>query len=338
MNPLSWGILKSLALEQGLDSIGWTNDFALTQADYYKKWIEEGQQGTMSWLERNMELRLNPQLTFEGTRTALVATVNYAHQDLPAEQSRYSFGQDYHIWFKEKLNKFVNTLKTIYPDLKARVFVDTSPFCERDLAVKSGLGWIGKNTCLINEDMGSFLFLGVVLVNKEMDVPCERVQDLCASCQICIDSCPTQALTDYKMNATRCLAYHNIEKSGERDEQLWTHLGDHLLGCDICQQVCPWNQKIPLTAQDEWKRGFSDFQILNYRDYLKLTEETYKRRYKESAISRVRYIDFMRNVFLVMAKKNMIELEKDLLEWKALNPHITIKELDYCLRELNAKR
>jgi epoxyqueuosine reductase len=204
---------------------------------------------------------------------------------------------------------------------------------ERDLAVQAGLGWIGKNTCLLNEALGSYVFLGVLISNLDLsqDAP---VLDKCLDCRLCVDACPTGALKPYELEPQKCLAYQNIERRGPRDESIFTSLEDHLVGCDVCQEVCPFNFEIAESQQTVWLSGFKNFDLGDFKKILQMTTGDYKRKTKDSAMSRIRYPDFMRNVFLVIAASARQDLWDAVLGWQAAHPDLDLAEYDYCLKKI----
>ena len=332
--------LKVKALEIGFDQIGFTHDFQLSHADYYKGWLKSGQHGEMSYLEKNQDKRIQPNLLMDESESILVLSTNYFHQTPIGHDvkiARYAHGEDYHIWIKRRLEELSDWIQqNIHPDFKWRSFVDTGPIVERDVAVKAGLGWVGKNTCLIDPDLGSFDCLSVILCNVQFaDASIQPVEDQCASCTLCLDACPTNALEDYQLNASQCLAYHNIEKRGERDSKFTKQIGVHLVGCDVCQEVCPWNQKIETSKQKEWQETF-DKRFYDLKDILSWTKTQFKNKTRHTALSRIKYDDFMRNVFIVIQNLNKTELLGDVQAWE--NKHqMQLKEWVNCVARLNRK-
>ena len=220
---------------------------------------------------------------------------------------------------------------------KTRIFVDTGPILERDVAMKAGLGWIGKNTCLLNKKYGSFFFIGLILTDLELKSS-ERDHDHCGRCDRCLKACPTGALTAYALDATKCLAYHNIEKKGVRDSSYWGYFKKQLVGCDICQDVCPYNEKAIKNPDADWLKTFAQYDFGNFAQILTLTKERYKTKVNKSAISRLTYVDFMRNVFLVIANNPQKELEEDVMTWQYKNPNLDLVEYHHCLQVLKQER
>lgn len=261
-------LLKQKALEIGFDLAGIAPVDVWEDLEFARKWLEQGYGGEMRYLENPK--RHNPLLVLPSARSVLCVGLVYnaplpysteienpsreANQQAIADGingahgprawiSRYAWGRDYHEVMREKLEQLRAAIETLAPGAETRVYVDTGPVVERAFARYSGIGWTGKNTCLINPAKGSWFFLGVILTSLaiEADLP---VPDRCGSCRRCLDACPTGALTEpYVMDASRCIAYFNIELKGSIPEQYRTRIGSNMFGCDICQDVCPWNRK-----------------------------------------------------------------------------------------------
>lgn len=261
----------------------------------------------MAWLANNVDKRLAPNLLLDDARSTILLAVTYAHEPPQRDWklARYAHGEDYHRWMKKMLEDLALSIRERAGEgFHWRSFVDTGPVLERDLAWKAGLGWIGKNTCLINEALGSYLFLGVIFTNLDL-VPPQKNRlplDHCASCRLCVEACPTQALTAYQLDASRCLAYHNIERRGPADPEISAKMGDWIAGCDICQEACPWNQKSKARAPAFWLESFSRFDLGSLDDLVALDESSYKKKTGNSAVSRIKFADFKRNVKIVVGK------------------------------------
>lgn len=318
----------------GFDLCGFTSDFIPTHKDYFLSWLNEKKYADMTWLARNTDKRLAPQTLQEGTQTAIVVGRLYETQTPEAgfQIARYAAGKDYHHSLKKDLEKLAQFIgEEVGSKFSYRSFVDTGPILERDLAAKAGLGWIGKNTCLLNADLGSYLFLGVLFVNLLLKAS-HQSADQCARCRLCLDACPTQALTPYQLDASRCLAYHGIEKRGERDKAYWQALDDHVFGCDICQEVCPWNRdssgKISETVQPPFsKKDLPQIFTMTKTQYVKKTRDT--------ALSRIKYEDFMRNVFLVLANAEESSYVNLVLDWQKNHPDLHLSECEYCIEKIS---
>lgn len=300
----------------------------------FQQWIDEGRAGEMAYLKRRDArgrlLRSSVQVPFPWAHSVIVCAVNY-NNDQPYSIdpltasvpeatgwiARYAWSgmrgegngsgpssarpTDYHCIIRDRLEMLTGELRSQIGDFQARCFVDTGPLVERVYAKYAGIGWQGKNTCLINESIGSWFFLGVILTSISLPVE-DRAQplpDRCGSCTRCIDACPTEALTSYKMDASRCIAYLTIEKRGEMPAALAGKLGRNIFGCDICQEVCPWNnrggKRPPVT---DWPELEPREQLVNPAlDWLvALDEEGYRTEFRGSPVERTKYRDFRRNV------------------------------------------
>ncbi len=210
------------------------------------EWIEKGYHGEMTWLENNLEKRLNPAELFPGAKT-IISFISWYHSDDYIEGcgiSRYAVSRDYHKVLKKKGEELIGYIRHTFGDVQARVFVDSAPVMEREWAKNSGLGWIGKNGCLIQAKKGSWFFHGQMIM--DLEIPPDRTQpvDLCVSCTRCIQACPTEALLgDGLMDARKCISYLTIELKGEIEQKFQGKWENWIFGCDICQEVCPWNRK-----------------------------------------------------------------------------------------------
>lgn len=329
--------IQACAQRLGFSLCGFTQLKPPRHANYVKRWYQEKKYAGMAWMARNQHLRLNPAKLVPGAKTAIVVALSYQHdapQTLPGEGlARYARGRDYHLWMKERLARLAAYLTQDWPDLVFRCLVDTGPILERDLAAQAGIGWIGKNTCLIHRETGSFVFLGVILIDR--DLPADQpAADECGRCRLCLDACPTGALQPYQMDPSLCLSYQNIEKRGQRAQEFWPLLGDHLVGCDICQEVCPFNREPKLAAPLDWTEGFKDFDVASLTELLTLTRGAFRRKFGASAVARIRFEDFMRNVFLMLARHKRSELLPEVFAWQKRHPRLNLAELDFCVEEL----
>ncbi len=326
--------IQNQAVELGFDIVGFTADFSPKYKEYFLSWLHEGKHADMNWLNNNQNLRCEPNTILENTKSVILFALSYNHDSFENKDykiARYAFGKDYHHWIKDKLVQLGSFIQNkIDPEFQYRAFVDTGPVLERDLATKAGLGWIGKNTCLINKKLGSYVFLSVMFCNQDF-TESKSSSNHCGSCQRCLDICPTKALSPYKIDASKCLAYQNIERRGERDRKYWDKMGEWLVGCDLCQDVCPWNEKAPQTRCQTWLDSIQENQHGSLSDLLDLDEVKYKEKFKKTPLSRIHYHDFMRNVFIVIANSKKKELLKGVLTWQKRNPDQNLAELERCL-------
>ncbi|GAC1700834.1 MAG: tRNA epoxyqueuosine(34) reductase QueG [Candidatus Acidiferrum sp.] len=292
------------------------------------EWLSRGYAGEMDYLANPK--RGNPRAAFDGVRSVIVCALNYNTEyphsteragtnssDCNGEArgwiSRYAWGRDYHEVLREKLDALVTAMRAEFPEpFEARTYADTGPLNERVLAKYARLGWLGKNTLLINEDLGSFFFLGVILTT--LDLQPERAEllpppDRCGSCTRCIDACPTQALVEpYVMDARKCISYLTIELRGNIPEEFREQLGTHVFGCDICQDVCPWNRRAPITQSEDFQpRTFpaapSERQEVSANSLLlprlgwlaDMSEDEFRESFRGSPLKRTKWRGLVRN-------------------------------------------
>jgi epoxyqueuosine reductase len=247
--------VKALALELGFDLVAIGPADPPEHGAALRRWVEAGHAATMGYLARRLEERLDPRRVLPGARSVLCVALNY-YQGEPADASwrpvaRYAWGRDYHDVIAPRLERLAAHLAEA-GGARSRGYVDTGPVLERDLAARAGLGWVGKNTMLLHPRLGSWFFLGVLLTTAELarDAP---LADRCGSCRACLDACPTGAfVAPYVLDARRCISYLTIEHRGDIDPDLQPAMAGWQFGCDICQDVCPWNRKAPTTAQAEF--------------------------------------------------------------------------------------
>jgi epoxyqueuosine reductase len=265
----SW--IEERARALGFDLCGVVRAERFPELTRIAEWLERGFAGEMKYL--GDPRRSDPQMVLPGWRSAIVCAMNY-NTGLPRSTdeatrgesdeprgwiSRYAWGRDYHEVVRENLNALTLELKERFPQpMEARAYVDTGPVDERVLAKHAGLGWVGKNTLLLNQEIGSYFFLGVILTTAELQPSVAASEmlppDLCGSCRRCIDACPTGALVEpYVMDARRCISYLTIELRGSVPEEFREAMGRHVFGCDICQDVCPWNRRAPVTEVDDFQ-------------------------------------------------------------------------------------
>jgi epoxyqueuosine reductase len=243
--------VRARALELGFDRVAIGPAAPPEHGAQFRRWVDNGYAGTMAYLERRAEERLDPQRVLPGA--AAVVGVALAYYQGPTEDrswepvARYAWGRDYHDVMAPRLEQLAAYLQQA--GARCRAYVDTGPVLERDLAATAGLGWIGKNTMLLHPVLGSWFFVGVVLTTAELKHD-DRLPDRCGSCRACLDACPTQAFAaPYVLDARRCISYLTIEHRGEIDPELRDRLGQWQFGCDVCQDVCPWNRKSPVTRE-----------------------------------------------------------------------------------------
>ena len=296
--------IKKLSYDLGFDIIGISSsNIDNNQSnEYFEKWLNLGYHGSMKWIENKKEERKNILKYFSDVRSVLSFGFNYYSGSNPPSEnykiSNYAWGDDYHIVIKEKLYEILSFIKSYNEDMKYRVCVDTSPIMEKNWAQNAGLGWIGKHTNLINKNLGSWFFLGEILIDLDLEYDQPFLEDLCGTCVKCIDACPTDALLPYTLDSNKCLSYLTIEHRGEIPDKYSNKLEGWIYGCDICQDVCPWNLKFSKLSDE--KRFFKreDIKSMEDKDWDKLTKEDYLEIFKKSSAKRTGYKGLIRNISL----------------------------------------
>ena len=293
--------IKDKATEIGFEKIGITKATATNDEKIrLEKWIKNNHHGSMSWIEKRKDERGNIFNYFKEVKSVISIGVNYYSgydQDQIKSNSKfsnYAWGEDYHDIIKSKLYTLLNDITANYPDIKGIACVDTSPIMEKVWAQRAGIGWQGKHTNLITRDYGSWLFLGELLLDVELDYDDEFIDDLCGSCTACIDACPTYALGEYEIYAEKCISYLTIEHRGEFGQN--TELHDWIYGCDICQEVCPWNQKFSQITNE--KKFYPKEEILSWQDadWENISENAFRKIFKGSAVKRTKHNGLVRNI------------------------------------------
>lgn len=302
--------LKDRGRAHGLSLVGVTAATSPTGYARLEHWLDAGYAGEMGWIERRRDAYRNAGGILPSVRSLIVGAVNYRSEDpRPAgttggRVARYAWGQgDYHHWLKDRLRLLANDLHEARPGSRSRVVVDTAPLLERDFARLAGLGWFGKNTMLINKWQGSFLLLGAILTDAELapDQPHETAH--CGTCTRCLDACPTAAFPEPGvLDATKCLAYWNIETKGPIPEEIASRMGEWVFGCDICQDVCPWNRKSPRSTLPEVQPS-PDLNPLDLAAFLEMSPEDFDRRFAGTPLERPGYEGMRRNAAIVMRQR-----------------------------------
>jgi len=301
--------IKRQAAELGFDRVGIARCDASRYADYFRQWLDDGRAGEMGYLAARFEERVEPANYLPGAVSAICVAVNY-HVPLepasegagaaPGKIARYALGDDYHEVMKSRLHLLADWIRQTVPDCQTRACVDTAPVLEKDLAARAGVGWMGKNTCVIHPQLGSWLLLGEIITTLALPTD-EPMDDHCGSCTRCLDACPTQAFTaPYQLDARRCISYLTIEHRGAIPAELQPAIGEWLYGCDICQDVCPFNRKAPAANDPAWKPRFPTGNI-DAREVLNWTDDQYSTRLRGSAMKRVKLPILQRNASIVAA-------------------------------------
>lgn len=304
--------LKVRALDEGFDLVGVAEVGEAQSIANLERWLDAGMHGEMAYMTRTRHLRSDPRRLLEGCKSVVVVAMSY-HCDQPDSSSadavdgrvwisRYAWGRDYHRILKKKLVRLGRWLSKQRRDVGWRACVDTAPILEREWAARAGLGWIGKNTLLLNRDLGSELFLGILLTDLRLEADAPR-SDHCGTCTACLDACPTAALVEPKvLDARRCIGYLTVEHRSAIDCGLRSEMGTMVAGCDICQEVCPWTQRAPADIHPEFAPAQRRFRPL-LEDLEKLDEDGYLAWRRGSALNRISYEQFRRN--LQVARENL---------------------------------
>lgn len=288
--------IKAEALRLGFDVCGIAKAQSVESptAVFCDRWVKEGHNGTMGYLERNCDKRYDPTLLVEGCRSIIVVALNYAPSQAIEGISHYAQGEDYHKAVKERLFLLLKSINGKMP-CNGRPFCDSAPVLERYWAVQAGLGWIGRNHQLIIPQKGSYFFLGELLIDAELDYDRPFEQNHCGECRRCIESCPTGALDEHCFDARKCLSYLTIEHRGELPENIGEKMGNCFYGCDRCQIACPHNGFAKPNSTPELQPKPELLQMTTER-WRSLTKEEYDRLFKKSAVERCGYEQLMRNI------------------------------------------
>ena len=293
-------LIKTISNDLGFMSCGISKSgFLDSEANRFETWLKNNFHGKMSYMERNFDKRLDTTKLVEGSKSVISLLFNYfPNKNNPPKSlkiSKYAYGKDYHFVIKDKLKKFVLKIKDQIGDINGRVFVDSAPVLERAWAKKSGLGWIGKNTNLISKKVGSFFFLAEIILDLELEYDNE-VTDHCGSCNACIDACPTDAIYEaYKLDSNKCISYLTIELKDQISNEFKGQFNDWIFGCDICQDVCPWN-KFSIKHNEPLFNPRSEIFDYSKKEWNELTNEVFNSVFKNSPVNRTKFEGLKRNI------------------------------------------
>lgn len=297
-------LIKQKAEKFGFQSCGISKaEFLEEEAPRLEAWLNKGYHGEMKYMENHFDKRLNPTLLVDGAKSVISLSYNYFPKVKIDEInnfkiSKYAYGEDYHEVIKDILKGMVTELQEEIGEFGFRVFVDSAPVLDKAWARKSGLGWVGKNANLITKKHGSFYFLAEIICDLELEYDL-AVTDHCGSCRACIDACPTQAIvSDRIVDGSKCISYATIELKNEIPDYFNGKMDDWMFGCDVCQDVCPWNRFSAPTLQEKFA---PNFQKLNFRknEWKELTQELFSEIFKKSAVKRTKFSGLMRNINLL---------------------------------------
>lgn len=266
-----------------------------------KKYLTKNFHGKMKYMENHFEKRLDPTKLEEGAKSVISLLYNYYTTEKQSDNeapilSKYAFGKDYHLVIREKLNKLLEYIQANFGEVKGRGFVDSAPVLERAWAQKAGLGWIGKNGNLLNKDLGSFFFISELIIDLELDYENEPAKDYCGKCTRCIDACPTQAIVAPKIvDGSKCISYLTIELKDEIPPEFEGKMQNRVFGCDICQDVCPFNKKAKQNTEPDFEPSNKLLQ-LSKKEWFNIDESLFTELFKNSAVKRTKYTGLKRNL------------------------------------------
>jgi epoxyqueuosine reductase len=299
-------LIKRKAIQLGFDGCGFSKAKYLKEDELFlNNWLNNSNHAKMFYMERNKTKRLDPSKLVEGTKSVISVIQNYYPSSILEKTyykfSKYALGEDYHTIIKDKLYKLLEYIKSLNNETKGRVFVDSAPVLEKTWAAKSGLGWIGKNSLLISKKIGSYIFIGEILINIELDYD-KPIKDYCGTCNECLKSCPTQAIhPDRVINSNKCISYLTIENKETIPEIFSDKINNWIFGCDICQDVCPWNNKKQLTNEPAFNPK-KNFLKLTKDKLENLNKEEYNKIFNKSAINKIGIIRLKKNIDFIRKK------------------------------------
>ena len=295
-------LIKDEALRLGFMACGISKaEFLEEEAPRLEKWLSQNHHGEMKYMENYFDKRLDPRLLVDGAKSVISLSLNYYTDDkqkdpLAPKISKYAFGKDYHHVIKEKLKALTFFIEENIGAVSGRAFVDSAPVLDRAWAKKSGIGWIGKNSNLISKTDGSFFFLAELIIDLELDYDHPFQTDHCGTCTRCLNACPTDAIiAPQVVDGSKCISYLTIELKNEIPSQFKDKMDNWMFGCDICQDVCPWN-RFSKAHQEEAFKPDNGLLDLNAKDLTEITEEVFKKVFKDSAVKRTKLIGLKRNI------------------------------------------
>ena len=293
-------LIKTEATRLGFMSCGISKaEFLEDEAPRLEQWLNENRNGEMGYMENHFDKRLDPTLLVPGAKSVVSLLLNYFPQEIQHEDSyklsKYAYGRDYHFVIKDKLKQLLHFINEEIGEVGGRAFVDSAPVLDKAWAAKSGLGWIGKNSNLLSKKTGSFFFIAELIIDLELeyDTP---VTDHCGSCTACIDACPTDAIYEpYKVDGSKCISYYTIELKDSIPESEKGKFEDWMFGCDICQDVCPWN-RFSKPHNEPLFDPHPDLLQMTKHDWEEITRETFNEIFRKSAVKRTKYDGLKRNI------------------------------------------
>ena len=293
-------LIKAEAHRLGFLSCGISKaGFLEEEAPRLENWLNNQMNGQMSYMENHFDKRLNPTLLVDDAKSVISLLLNYYPSELQNEDSykisKYAYGQDYHHVIKEKLKELLHFIQTEIGEVAGRAFVDSAPVLDKAWAAKSGLGWVGKNSNLITQKVGSFYFIAELIIDLELDYDAPTT-DHCGSCTACLDACPTEAIVaPYVVDGSKCISYFTIELKDNLPQEMKGKFDDWIFGCDVCQDVCPWN-RFSKPHNEPLFQANSDILNFSKSDWEEITVDTFQKVFKNSAVKRTKYDGLLRNI------------------------------------------
>lgn len=293
-------LIKAEAQRLGFLSCGISKaSFLEEEAPRLENWLNNQMNGQMSYMENHFEKRLNPTLLVDDAKSVISLLLNYYPSEIQNEDSykisKYAYGQDYHHVIKEKLKELLHFIQTEIGEVSGRAFVDSAPVLDKAWAAKSGLGWVGKNSNLITQKVGSFYFIAELIIDLELDYDTPTT-DHCGSCTACLDACPTEAIVaPYVVDGSKCISYFTIELKDNLPEEMKGKFDDWMFGCDVCQDVCPWN-RFSKPHNEPLFEANSDILNFSKSDWEEISVDTFQKVFKNSAVKRTKYEGLLRNI------------------------------------------
>lgn len=294
-------LIKSKSIKLGFDFCGISKaDFLDEEARNLESWLQKNYNGKMAYMANYFDKRLDPRLLVDGAKSVVTFILNYFPEKELTENeykiSKYAYGIDYHFVIKDKLQQLMSELQTEIGDINARIFVDSAPVMDKVWAKKSGLGWVGKHSNVINRKIGSFFFIAEIICDLELNYD-GPIKDYCGTCTACIDACPTDAITDpYVVDGSKCISYLTIELKDNIPSEFKGKMENWVFGCDICQDVCPWNSFASPHKTNEFLPKDDLKELKNWEE---ITQEVFSKTFKNSAIKRTKYEGLTRNISFV---------------------------------------
>lgn len=312
--------IKKIAAAAGFEKCGIVRAEPLdTEADRLADWLAKGFHGAMAWMAREPEKRTDPRLLFTNAESIIVVAQNYFtcnEHSIAGKVSRYAWGDDYHDVMRERLSLMLDAIQRLDPDVTGKICVDTTPFMDKSWAVRGGLGWLGKHSNLITTDLGSWVFIGSLLIDRSLEYDHAIVEDHCGTCTACIDACPTAAIVEpYVVDSRKCISYATIELRDEKlSDEMAANLNGWIYGCDICQDVCPWNRFEQPSGDPRFEPRCGETSI-DPNKVVEMTHEEYAERFRGSAMKRAKLSGMRRNARYLLGSHDM-ETENEKIDPK----------------------